>query len=147
MWKPWLGWLLPICGEKQHYMGVWRNGRRCGLKIHWLHCRAGSSPATPTADYISNFTSFLLCLLLYIKTPLVGKWRSRLGKWRNGRRAGLRNQCLVRVGSSPTLPIEDRGFGIPRIGDPSGTSSLFYLIFAKINFNELLGVYEQPDTD
>ena len=59
--------------------------------------------------------------------------RGRLGKWRNGRRAGLRNQCLVRVGSSPTLPTEDRGFGIPRIGDPSGTSSLFYLIFAKIN--------------
>ena len=59
--------------------------------------------------------------------------RGRLGKWRNGRRAGLRNQCLVRVGSSPTLPTEDRGFGIPHIRDPSGTSSQIYLIFAKIN--------------
>ncbi len=25
-----------------------------------------------------------------------------MSDWRNGRRAGLRNQCLVRVGSSPT---------------------------------------------
>ena len=87
----------------------------------------------------NNFTSFLLCLLLYIRPRRIQSnmngqqfYEVVLGKWRNGRRAGLRNQCLVRVGSSPTLPIEDRGFGIPHIETHPGRL-LFYLIFAKIN--------------
>ena len=29
-------------------MGMWRNGRREGLKIPWQQCRVGSTPTIPT---------------------------------------------------------------------------------------------------
>ena len=48
-------------------MGVWRNGRRIGLKIQGLRDVPVQVRLPLLADYISNFTSFLLCLLLYIR--------------------------------------------------------------------------------